>query len=540
MSPVTWRRFGASVAALAVAASLATVSSPAQAATPSALADGSSWLTSQLTGGLVHNPNYGGFDDYGLSADIALALNAVGGNATAVGQIVDALHDNESNYTTNAAYGYPDDIYAGSTAKALVLSQLAGGTGDASLVSQLEARVSATAPIAGRIEDGIDASDPYGADYANVIGQAYAVAGLEKAGSAEAGDALSFLLEQQCSEGYFRLSFTADKTAADQTCDGGIATGASPADPDVTSTAILELLPLADDNDDIADALAKAKDWLSARQHADGSFSGGTSTDSPNANSTGLAGWALGELGDTDAAAAAAQWIRIHQVQPLNGCATKLDGDAGAIAYDTAALTAGRKTGITDAVQDQWRRAASQALPVLQWLPASAKTPKLTAPTGYVKAGSKVTVRATGGVSGSALCLGVGSRRNLVTAGADGSAQTVVTLPGGTANRAASLTDGTTTRTATVKVLGKKTFKVKASKRVKRGKKATVKVSGLAPHERFTLRVGKKVVKHGTARANGTFKTKVKVGKKVHKVKIKVTGQFGKIRKGAWTVKVVR
>ena len=54
---------------------------PVQAAGPTAdraVQAGASWLTGQLTDGLVFNDQYGGFNDYGLSADFAFALYAAG------------------------------------------------------------------------------------------------------------------------------------------------------------------------------------------------------------------------------------------------------------------------------------------------------------------------------------------------------------------------------------------------------------------------------------------------------------------------------
>ncbi|HEX7738883.1 MAG TPA: hypothetical protein VF426_04475, partial [Marmoricola sp.] len=318
-----------------------------------------------------------------------------------------------------------------------------------------------------------------------------------------------------------------------------IAGGKSPADPDTTSLVILQLQPLSASDATVASALAKAKTWLLARQHADGSFNGGTSTNTPNANSTGLAGWALGELGDTSAAAKAAQWVRNHQVQPLSGCATKVDKQKGAIAYDTAALTAGRKSGITTDTRDQWRRAASQSVPVLKWLPAQAR-PTLSAPAGYLRAGSTTTVAAKHGVAGSTVCIAVASTKVLRVVASGGTAQARVTLPAGTAHRTVRLTDGTVTRTATVKVLGKKVLTVKVPAKAKRGATVTVRISGLAPNEKLTVRRGSTIVKHASANAHGKRWVTVSVGKKVQRVKISVQGQFPKIRKGADTVKVTK
>lgn len=536
MTSPSWRRFGASVAAVATTATLALAVAPAHAAAPAADASGANWLAAQLTDGAFAG-QYG--PDYGLSVDTAFALQATGGHAGDVSAVEGALQAHLGDYITGEAYGDTGSTYSGSAAKALVFAETVGADatsfGGVDLVSRVEDQVTTSGPSQGRLFD----TSSYG-DYANSIGQAFAARGLDAAGSDDAAEVLDFLLEQQCSAGYFRLGFATDTDAADQTCDGGLESGASPADPDTTSLVILQLEPLAQDDPTVAAALAAAKSWLAARQHADGSFNGGTSTDVPNANSTGLAGWALGELGDTAAAAKAARWIRNHQVQPLAGCATKVDTESGAVAYDTADLTAGRKSGIGDDVRSKWLRASSQSVPALQWLPATTNKPTLTAPSGYVKASTKVTLRAAHGQPGGAICLGVGSVRSLVTANTAGAASATVKLPAGTANRVAHLTDGTTTRTATVKVLGAKHLSVKATKKVKRGKKATVKISGLAPKEKLTVLRGSKVVKHAKAGAHGKFHLKVAVGKKAGKVTIKVKGQFPAIRTGKTHVKVTR
>ena len=215
-----------------------------------------------------------------------------------------------------------------------------GGT---DLVARLEGLTTDAGPSAGRIAD----QSEYG-DYANTIGQAFAASGLDAAGSTEAAAATTYLLDQQCSAGWFRLLFTTDATAADQSCDGGVASGASKADPDTTSLAVILLADQADDPT-VAAALAKAEAWLLDQQHDDGSFGGGTSTEAANSNSTGLAGWALGLRGHTAEAERAAVWVRGLQAADTAPCTTALTGETGAIAYDAAAFETGRTEGITEA-----------------------------------------------------------------------------------------------------------------------------------------------------------------------------------------------
>jgi hypothetical protein len=217
------------------------------------------------------------------------------------------------------------------------------------------------------VQDEVDTSVKNAADYANVIAQAYAVKGLDEAGSSSADAAAEYLLAQQCEEGFFRLAFTADAAAADQTCDGDPASK-----PDVDATAFA-VWALSDRTDDAGtgDQVDKAVAWLQDHQATDGSFGGGTPTMTPNSNSTGLVGWVLGEAGETDTAERAATWVRQHQA--VDGDCASYDASVdGAIAYDDTALQRAAKRGITAKTADQFRRASAQALPVLQWLPADA------------------------------------------------------------------------------------------------------------------------------------------------------------------------
>jgi hypothetical protein len=257
-------------------------------------------------------------------------------------------------------FGAPTDRYAGSIAKLLVVAQDTGARarhfGGVNLVGRLAARVSTSSPTKGRIEDKSSG------DFANTIGQIFAVRGLLKAESASGRPALKFLLEQQCNNGYFRLDFNPHKRAAKQGCRAS-----DPADTDVTALAVIELASLRGTNPSLVPALKDAIRWLRKHQRAGGGFGGGPTTSGTNANSTGLAGWAFIATRQCGPAHDAAVWVRAHQVRgPVSG--TPLAGERGAIAYDHAAMRAARQHGITTATRDQWRRATAQAAPALQAL----------------------------------------------------------------------------------------------------------------------------------------------------------------------------
>lgn len=313
------------------------------------------WLAKQLTGGVVHNDQFD-FDDYGLSIDVGFALQELGRTKNAK-SVRKAIAKNVDSYTTGADFG-SGDIYANATAKAAAFAQATGADprdfGGVDLVARLSKRVAGKAPIAGRIRDR------GASDFANVIGQAYAVQALTEAGAKKAGKATRFLLAQQCKRGYFRLGFTEDKTAADQTCDGGKRKTTSAPDTDVTALAVLALLEDPTPTKRVRSAVSRALGWLVKTQATNGSFGGGPSTDAANANSTGLAASALGAAGSCDKANKAAKWLRKLTVSGVSG-------ENGAIAYDKAAK-AGAKDGISVEERDQFIRSTAQAAPALVYL----------------------------------------------------------------------------------------------------------------------------------------------------------------------------
>ena len=304
--------------------------------------------------------------------------------------------------TTTSSPSAAPTCYAGGLAKLAVVADLGASSatsfGGRNLVTELEGRVLSDSPVTGRVEDGgFTPGDQFDDDAANVLGQSYAAQVLFADGSSKAASVTDFLLEQQCSSGYFRLKFTASKTASGQSC----VNGTDAPDTDATAVAMLALASQSADAD-VAAALAKAKSWLVAQQRCDGSFGGGTSTEGSNANSTGLVAWALG---DTPASRQAATWLRAHQATAADA-GNDLASETGAIAYDDAGLAAGRTDGITDGASDQWRRATTQAAPGIAWFSGD-PTPaiSLTAPTGYFKQGSRVALRTTGAAAGTVLCV---------------------------------------------------------------------------------------------------------------------------------------
>ncbi len=527
-----YARLGAYVASATLAVTTVTAIAPsAQAAPvkdPIGVNAGATWLESQLTHGIVRNTQFD-FDDYGLSIDIGMALKAVGGHGGTVSGIATALapgaHD---NYYTST-YNNVTTTYAGSVAKMALFAQQAGADatsyGGQNLITLLEGRVATASPIAGRIEDD---NNSFGD--ANVLGQAYAVAALHNANSTKAASALAFLLQQQCSNGGFRLTFTASKTASDQSC-----TDDTQAQIDATSVALIELKAIGQGGAPVTNAT----NYLIGKQAPSGAWGGDPGGAAENANATGLAAWALG---NTAQSADGAAWLRDHQATFYDYC-DNLKTNVGTVAYSTDTLNSGRVDGITTSTQDQFRRAAAQAVPGLQYLDTDATpaAPQLTGPSGYQKSDSFVNFSVTGVHAGDQLCITGGP-------GGAGGVSTGTTwvkrevLPFGTAIRTFVVRDrdGHSDST-TVNVLGAKTLPLTRSNYPnQRSSFVTVTVYGLAAGERASILFRGALKASGTADSAGHFRRSIWTGRQLGTGTIGGYGQFGDIRKGYTTIKVVR
>ena len=451
--------------------------------------------------------------DYGLTIDAAWAIDAVGGPAAKVVAMADALEANIGDY---ASFG------GGATAKAaaFLLSQGRNDATVSDLITSLEDdHISTSGPTTGRLVD-----DSF--DFETPLTQSFAVAALNNAGSDLANSALSFLLKQQCTAGFFRPSFS-PKADAEQTCDG---TPGASGSPDTTGLAVL-MLQDQKSKPTVSATITKALDWLVSQQAANGSFNSG------NANSTGLAGWALGVSGRTTAAAKAAQWLRGQQLANAGSCLKYAANDNGAITLDSLGLANAATGPLSQVDSDVVSRATAQALPALLWAPggSGAGASTLTGPTGFVAAGSAQSV-SLAGAPGNTLCVSSGGTPARVVLDATGKANVPVTVPATTAKVTVSAVDtGGETDSLSFTGLAATKLTVKSKDSVHKGAKLAVKVSGLADGEKVTITVGGKKIK-ATANAKGKAKVKVTAAK-AGKLKIKVEGAF-KNRKGKATVTV--
>ena len=533
-SPIARRALAAlTVPALALS-TLAVLAPPAQARAdidPAPAFAGSTWLAAQLgDNGLVHNDQYD-FDDIGLSIDVALALEAVGDDAS-VAKVADAVAANLTSYTSYPVASGKTHVTAGAIAKALELAQSAGRDGKSfggqDLVAQLEQRVSRDSDTAGRIGDVFFPEEQFEADYANTIGQAYAAETLAEVTSALAPDVLDYLLSQQCAEGFFKLSFATS-------CDD-----ASAPSVDVTAIALRSLLDITSTDTDLPIAITNAVAWLKKSQAKDGSFGSDGQITAPNANSTGLAGWALGEAGAKGAASDAAVWVRQHQLAVAGSCQTYAAADLGAVAYDDAALSGAADTAIAADTADQFRRASAQSLPALRYAPAASGKVQLPFTAEYVAAGSTQVIVVRKAVPGATLCVKLGKRAVPAVAGGAGGARVRVELPAATGRRTVVVTgqDGRL-GTIVINTLGATTFGVAAADRVALGERQRVVVTGLAPAEFVTVEVRGTRVGSGQADGRGRFVTAYPVTGTPGKAKVTVVGGFDN-RTGQTTFMVTR
>lgn len=465
------------------------------------------WLESELTGGVIHNDQFD-FDDFGATVEAAYALDLAGRRGK-MGAIINALRTNAESYTAPG-----DDVYAGSTGKLLsfVVDQTTSNPrtfGGLDLVTQLE---DVTTP-SGRIED----VSAWG-DFANVFGQSWAVRGLTLTDSAEAPAALDFLLGLQCGPGYFNLDF---------------ATPCSDPAPPVDTSAVVavllsDLVPAdAGQAAELDAAIAEAIAWIKSQQAGNGSFDGGTATEGANANSTGLAGWALDVAGEHEAAEAAAAWIRGRQVIGAR-CDGALKDEWGAVAYDDAAFDAGVADGITVATAGQWDFATIQALPALLAAPAAADPDSLSfdgVPL-FLDGGATARFTVTGLAPGERACVLIGGRSGAVVGRADGTARARVGVPDRTGFvdlQVVTLEQGVAAEWV---VLAGKRVRFERSAEVPAGGKQTVVVRSLFVGERVVVRYDGERVAKGVVSDRGVFRATFRVGRDRGTHRIKVVGQF--------------
>ena len=372
--------------------------------TPSNIA--ADWITDELTNGLMVGS---AGPDFGLTLDTGLGLASVPGHDAGVATINTAFEPRVNEYVGDGT----KESYAGPLGKAAAFARAAGENpidyNGTNLITRLEERTAnvpadpaaepQAAAFAGRIFD----KSEYG-NYANVVGQSYAVRALARAGSTEAVAARDFLLKQQCASGYFRLNF-AKANVPNQSCTEGEA--GSELDPDATALAVINLIESRDTSQAVKDALAKAGSWLADRQRNSGAIRSSGEGAQINTNTTALGGYAMGLLKQDDAALKAGLWVRKNQPVDKYKCRTALTKDTGAVAFRKDRSKAAKAGGIPADGRDEWRRATAQAILGLQFAPASKDKFRIESVRRQARAGERVQFRVYGLAPGESACMQV-------------------------------------------------------------------------------------------------------------------------------------
>ncbi|MFT4263890.1 MAG: hypothetical protein QM572_10955 [Nocardioides sp.] len=459
------------------------------------------WLASVIgSDGLIPG---GGLDGYFYSAnlDFGISLAATGQAPSAALTKLEAGVD-----ATVASWigDVSDASNAGKVAKAAYYYAVTGGdpadAGDEhlDLVSALTADVD-------------DSTGQLGS-YESAYNQVWAVMALHELGNAEATKARDFLVSER----------------GPASTDGwGYEYDGWNNDPDATSWAVKALAPWSSTSS-VSSAIAGGVSYLTSVQGTTGGIDAGYL--GVNANSTGAAAAAFGAVGETAAAALAADWVVNHQIVSLPDCGIA-PANGGAIAYNDDDLAA----GVSDDNIATAGPATAQAIEGLAYLTPT--TPAVSAPTGFVAAGSTISVPVSGLRTGQQACLSGGTTAAKVTA----PGSVAVTLPAGTATRTITLTTVGSTTTAAVKALAAAKLKVAAKSTVKRGRKLKVTVRGLAAGEKVTVKLGRKAFGTAVADATGKATLSRKVAKRTTtgRKKITVVGAFAN-RTGGDRVKVTR
>ena len=344
------------MAVLLASTALVGVALPTASAVPAALPDPGAaaldWIEAELVAdeGVLTSSfddgmgGIGSFVDYGLTIDAILALAAGGRGGDEVATVADGLvEDAVASYITNSGFGFPDERFAGATAKAMLVAQVQGedptAFGGFDLEDELRALLQTAGPDAGRFSDLVDPENEFGGDFSNGFSQALAIMALARTGGGVPASAVTFLLDQQCPGGGFRGNYTAN----------GGCTADSAATVDATAFALQALVAMAP-TCATRQAVTAAVESLVAGQNPSGAFGGESGS---NTNSTGLAAVALRSLGETDSANEAAAFIA--------GLQLEAGDDVGAVALNAAGLTSAGD-GIQVLERDGFRRASTQGV----------------------------------------------------------------------------------------------------------------------------------------------------------------------------------
>lgn len=326
---------------------------------------GAAYLASPavLTGGT--HVQSGGYVDYGLTADIAIALAAAGASGT--GQTTVRLKAVVTYLRAHvAAYADPDGTtpglpgpYSGALAKLALLAEITGQNprsfGGYDLLGLLREHQCAKANAAGTCTAAGDFFQAFSG-----VSQALGVLALARAGSVKASDpGVVRLRQMQCP-------------------DGGFSSTLPPASPcvsdiDTTGFALQALALVTDDSSAptsaAADAMLRGQDYVLAARRRDGSYPGAAGN---NTNSTALAVQALLAAPGTRRVSAGAPAVGSAAARPASSAAAAAGASspsgpaiAGALAFLIGEQNGDGGFGINAAATASDARASAQVVPAL-------------------------------------------------------------------------------------------------------------------------------------------------------------------------------
>lgn len=273
-------------------ATATTTQDGAAEAEQSAAAAAAAWLVTATDGASIVQTEFDGtsYDDYGLTADVTLALLATGDSASA-STFATALAAPEA---VTAYVGDGSTVqYAAQTGKLVATLETAGTD-----TSDLDGRDLVSELAALQAESG-RFSDLGAEDYSSTISQSWALIAL--ATTAEAPQAgIDYLTAQQCAGAGFPAALSEE----------------APADcvSDVESTAFAVSALLESGTAADAPVVTEAVAWLESAASSDdaGTFWTTTGTEDANVNSTALAAVALVDAGQD--VAGATTWLESQMV----------------------------------------------------------------------------------------------------------------------------------------------------------------------------------------------------------------------------------
>ena len=325
---------------------------------------GAAYLVGRLTDGTHLESSFddgqGGtvtFVDYGLTADLALALASANSQDATLAKVVGYLRAHVGDYVDHT--GVAGGPYSGSAAKLAVLAESTGqdpaAFGGVNLLTLLTGNVCTSGNPDPNAFDPCTAAGDFRGAYSGVS-QALGVLALGRAGVAVPAPALTRLGQLQCADGGFSSVLIAPGTDCTS-------------DVDTTGYAVqaLSLQPSGQAS------VARGWEYLRSVQSADGGWSGAAGV---NSNSTGLATQAVLALLDRGryvptGAAAAAKAAKAAALAAVAGGSTPAGSVNGAQAAYRFLLGLQRADGgfdvsSTEAGDDGTRtRATTQAVPAL-------------------------------------------------------------------------------------------------------------------------------------------------------------------------------